>query len=355
MNVRCFTEPSRNAYYYGMDAVELERLLADGFARVDDAIAVRVDGPTGAPGRFSAVVQGVRVEVAWLGRGWPRQVREVIEKPDRPDLVVAPELSPGARVLLGEHGISWVDGTGAARVTLPGVFIRVDGDAPRPRGRGQAGWTPATLAVSEALLVGVAGTVAEVVAATGLSPSTVGVALRFLQERGLLTSTAARGRHARRTVVDGAELLEVYAGAAARMRDSDAIRVGVLWRDPVRGVRDLGARLEQNGVAWSVTGALAADILAPLLTEVDPWEVYVDAASMSGLRQVARDVGLRQSEGGRLLLRPFPTPAAGRLSTADGESRIAVWPRVFSDLRAIGVRGEEAAEHLREQMGLQGE
>ena len=34
-----------------------------------------------------------------------------------------------------------------------------------------------------------------------------------------------------------------------------------------------------------------------------------------------------------------------------GGQRLAVWPRVFSDLRTIGVRGEEAAEHLRVQMG----
>jgi hypothetical protein len=37
-----------------------------------------------------------------------------------------------------------------------------------------------------------------------------------------------------------------------------------------------------------------------------------------------------------------------RLATTEEELRVVPWPRVFADLRAIGVRGEEAAEHLRE-------
>ena len=29
---------------------------------------------------------------------------------------------------------------------------------------------------------------------------------------------------------------------------------------------------------------------------------------------------------------------------------VAPWPRVYADLRLVGVRGEEAAEHLRDRM-----
>jgi hypothetical protein len=125
----------------------------------------------------------------------------------------------------------------------------------------------------------------------------------------------------------------------------------VLWRNPDRGVADLGSRLSASGVAWSITGALAADALAPYLTEVDPWEMYVDGGPLAALRQIAREVGLEEADGGRLLLRPFPTPATDALSIDVAGQRVAAWPRVFSDLRMIGVRGEEAAEHLREQMG----
>ena len=334
-----------------MDAVELERLLADAFARVDPEIIVRVEAKGSRQGRFTATIQSVPTEVEWLSTGWPRQVRDLLDRPDRPGLVAASELSPGARTLLTEQGLSWVDETGAARVALPGVYIRVDvGKAPN-KPRANLGWTPATLAVCEALIVGTGGTVAELTSATGLAPSTVAGSLRFLQEARLLESEAARGRNSRRSVVDPEQLLDAYAAAAARLRSPESIRVGVLWREPARGARELGARLASNGVAWSVTGALAADVLAPYLTEIDPLEIYLDAGSLAELRQIAREVELAESPGGRLLLRPFPTPSRDALSTIVGELRVAAWPRAFSDLRMTGVRGEEAAEHLREQMG----
>ncbi|MBA3743378.1 hypothetical protein [Sporichthya sp.] len=333
-----------------MDTVALERLLADAFARVDPGIVVRVVEVGPRPGRFVARIQSASVEVAWLSRGWPREVRELLDRPDRPDLVVAPALSPGARGLLGDAGLSWVDGTGATRIALPGLYVRVEAErVARPAAK--AGWTAGILAVCEGLLVGTGGTVDELVAATGLAPSTVGGALRFLQDEHLLEAAAARGRNARRTVVDVSELLDAYATTAAHLRGDASVRVGVLWRDPAQGARELGARLAANGLAWSTTGALAADVLAPHLSEVAPLEIYLDVKSLPELRQVAREASLSEAAGGRLLLRPFPTPARDALSTTVAGQRVATWPRVFSDLRMIGVRGEDAAEHLREQMG----
>lgn len=322
--------------------------MADALgARVD----VRVKGAGDRRGRFTATIQSVPVEVEWLGIGWPRQVRELLDRPDRPDLVVASEFSPGAHKLLNEAGLSWIDLTGAANIHMPSLVIIVKTDRGARMPRANLGWTSGALAVCEGLLVGLAGTVAELAESTGLSPSTVATGLKFLQGEHLLDSKAARGRNARRTVVDKDQLLDAYSAAAARLRSPESIRVGVLWRDPARGASELGGRITANSVAWSSTGALAADVLAPYLTEVDPWEMYVDGRSRAELRQIAREVGLEEAAGGRLLLRPFPTPAKDALSTTTGDQRLAVWPRVFSDLRMIGVRGEEAAEHLREQMG----
>lgn len=331
-----------------MDTVQLERLMADALgARVD----VRVKEAGDQRGRFAATIQSVPVEVEWLGVGWPRQVRELLDRPDRPDLVVAPEFSPGAHKLLNQARMSWIDLTGAANIGLPGLLIIVKPERGTRMPRANLGWTPGALAASEGLLVGIAGTVADLGKATGLAASTVAAALKFLQGEHLLTAKAARGRNARRIITDRDDLLDAYAAAAARLRSPESIRVGVLWRDPARGVRDLGARLMAHNVAWAITGALAADAIAPYLTEVDPWEMYVDGGSLAELRQIAREAGLEEADGGRLLLRPFPTPAKDALCTKSDGQRLAAWPRVFSDLRMIGVRGEEAAEHLREQMG----
>ena len=101
-------------------------------------------------------------------------------------------------------------------------------------------------------------------------------------------------------------------------------------------------------MAWAATGGAAASALAPYLGEVNSVDVYVDAPTPATLDALAETSELRPMEGGRLVLRPFPTPVTQRLCAPAGELRVAPWPRVYVDLRETGVRGEEAAEHLLE-------
>lgn len=102
---------------------------------------------------------------------------------------------------------------------------------------------------------------------------------------------------------------------------------------------------------YAVTGALAAEALAPYLTTVPAAEVYVSARTVVGLEAVAASAGLKPVEGGRLILRPFPTVSTNSLASLQGGLRIAPWPRVYVDLLHAGVRGEDAAEHLKENVG----
>jgi hypothetical protein len=81
---------------------------------------------------------------------------------------------------------------------------------------------------------------------------------------------------------------------------------------------------------------------------VEATEVYVDTDTMAGLEAVAAEARLKPIEGDRLTLRPIPTAGVRRLATEVDGLRVAPWPRVYVDLRAVGVRGEEAAEHLLE-------
>ena len=87
--------------------------------------------------------------------------------------------------------------------------------------------------------------------------------------------------------------------------------------------------------------------MAPLVSRVSTTTVYVNAATRLDLEAVAEAARLRPIEGGRLTLKPFPTVTTDRLATAVDNLRVAPWPRVFTDLQTLGVRGEEAAEHLR--------
>jgi hypothetical protein len=186
---------------------------------------------------------------------------------------------------------------------------------------------------------------------TGLAQSTVAEALKFLERDGLLESDAARGRHSGRKLTDPDAFLDAYAAAAERLRPPTSLRVGVLWRDPIRGVIEAGQAWRDAKIDWAVTSALSSAALAPVLTQVTPMEVYVTGRTPGDLRTAAAAAGLHEIDGGRLLLRPFPTPVNGTVTSQIKPGLISVlWPRAYADLRTAGVRGEDAAGHLREEM-----
>jgi len=262
-------------------------------------------------------------------------------------------MSPGAREAARDAGVGWVDESGAADIYIrdPLIVIATTGSPPMALDT-RVGWRPAALAVCEALLAGnVDPTVSSVVKATGISTGSVATALKFLEHDGHLVSGAARGPGSARRIVSRDELLNAYAAAAERLRSPISIQVGALWRDPIVGTIELGRRWRKHNIDWAATSALSASVLAPAQTAIAPMEIYVPGRTPSDLRRVATVGDLKEIEGGRLLLRPFPTPAGATLTNQDPKGfRSMLWPRVYADLRTTGVRGEDAAEHLREEM-----
>lgn len=204
------------------------------------------------------------------------------------------------------------------------------------------------LAIAEALLCGTTPTVSATTAVTGLSTGSCTNALRFLTSEGLLHASASRGRHSARSVTDAGGLLEAYATAANSKPDGPSLTVGALGRDPIHELAEIGQRWSGSDTQWAATGLVAASVMAPLLTSISTAEVYVDATTHPGLEAAARRADLRPIDGGRLTLRAFPTVTTDRLATIVDGLRVAPWPRIFVDLHRAGVRGEQAAEHLRE-------
>jgi len=187
--------------------------------------------------------------------------------------------------------------------------------------------------------------------ATGLSMGSCVNALRILADLELLDASADRGRNSARRVGDRDRLLSAYASAAAALAPDLQVEVGVTWRDLADGLRKTADRWQAEQVDFAVTGALAAEQLAPYLTTVTTAEVYVSVETVVGLEALAASAGFKPVAGGRLILRPFPTMSANRLATQIGGLRGAPWPRVYVDLLHGGVRGEDAAEHLKEVVG----
>lgn len=309
---------------------------------------------------FRVQIGATSALIRWLDSGWPDWVRQAYLQD--PDVVVfaAPSMSTGSRELLEQHGYGWLDETGAAKFALADRVVVVrDGMRQKPRAKTSKVWTPATFGVAEAILsehLGIENRLATVAALadkTGLSTGACSEALSRLTKEGLLLARTERGPGSARIVPNRRRLLEEYADAV-RDLPVKGIRVGVLWRDPVQAAADAGAFWQGAGRDWAATGPLAAAVLAPQSTQIAPLQICVAARTESDILLAAREAQMEPSDGGRLLLRPFPTDVTARLSTWEHSTsdksrlRCAPWPRVFADLRSSGVRGEDAAEHLRE-------
>ena len=310
--------------------------------------------PRGTDPRIASAPAGLIVEfgerrltASWVGEGHLRDIRRMLSDSSRPDIAIGRRLSPGAKQELSEAGVGWADETGAAEIAAGSVVVSRPGRPPPPKRTDR--WAPAVLCIAEVLLCGADATVEATRAATGLSTGSCANALRFLAACGLLESDAARGRDSGRRIADRERLLDTYAQAAREAADRQiCVTAGVTWQDPVAGLVKAGHDWDDAGISWAATGTVAAAVMAPLLTHVGQAEVYVNADTIAGLEAVAAAAALRAMPAGRLVLRPFPSRCAAGLSSAHDGLRTAPWPRVYADLLRAGVRGEDAAEHLRE-------
>ena len=295
-------------------------------------------------------VLGSVVHLVWAGEGWPRDIeRAVAVGAARPGaVVVVKRMSPGAAAAAVAAGLGWVDEDGGADFTTPTLAVARTA-RPSLRPARPAHWTAQTMGVAEALLCGVPATVSAVRAATGSSESTCTRALALFADSGVLSASAARGRRSGRRLAEPDRLLADYAAYAATQSAVLELDTNPLWADIVDGVAAAGKAWDKARVAWAASGPAAAAVMAPLLTNVGSALVYVEADTRSDLEAAARAVGAVPVGGrGRLQLRAFPSKATRRLAGEVGGLRVAPWPRVYVDLAASGVRGDEAAEHLRE-------
>jgi len=290
------------------------------------------------------------IKVSWAQNGWLSQIKSVVSQ--KPDLVVAGKITAeGADYLAGKN-IGWVDETGAAEIALDNIIVSRSGRI-TPDRRPQDKWTQSAVAAAEVILSGHKVTVEEIHKVSGYSWGSCMNALKFLQNEGLLTATAERGRDSARKVENKKKLLAAYTEARINKKPTIELVVGVVWNDPVMGLERLGKVFDNNGTAWAATGMLASAILAPIITEFGSYQVYVEAKDMTDLELIAKNANLKPLKGGRLTLVGYPKDLKGLVLYKNG-IRVAPWPRVYADLMTTGVRGEEAAEHLEEVMSEKG-
>lgn len=335
------------------------RLLPE---RSAESLEVRSDARRGPEPIFKVAftLDGMRrgLRVAWAGEGWPRDVERTLALAPALDVVTAHRLSPGAIALLSRREVGYADETGRAEIVGSGLLISRDSllapaDAAVPAVR----WSTSVLSVTEALLADVRPTVDAMRDATGYSTGAMVNALNDLEAKGLLARPeAVRGPRSARRVVDIRRLLDVYAAAAGVHRAGlPVLRLARLWRDPLAALsEEIGPALDRRGIGWAATGAAAAALVAPYLTDFRVVELYVTEDHFSSVDVLNQALDTRGAERGhRVEVRPFPTPTATATSRV-GPVEVVPTPRLYADLRALSGRFAEAAEHLREVTHLGG-
>jgi hypothetical protein len=297
-----------------------------------------------------------RFIVGWSPEGWPADVSRLVALAPDLDVVLAPNLSGGARDWLAEHDLGWIDEIGRANVGLPsGLIIFREPPEQRPRRELPARWTKATVAVAEAALARITPTVEAIERATGLSRGATANALGQLERLELLERPASqRGPNSARRIVDYNRLLDQYAAAVKALRAKEpTVLIHRLWRDPLTDLStEIAPVLNKEGIDWAATGMAASVILAPYLSNVTILQLYV-RDDLFGDPETLSDIlgGRVVKKGHRIEIRKAPSKLTTRGPVIDGV-RLALPVRVYADLLAAGGRSAEAAQHLKEVLSV---
>ena len=152
-------------------------------------------------------------------------------------------------------------------------------------------------------------------------------------------------------LVDPAALLDAWTQHVAAHPPETVLSHRVL-RDPMQFARtDLAGALNPR-MPWALSGWAGLEVAAPFVTAVPVIHVAVEAKALldGRLRDAMRATRLREvDEGARVEFRALP-PYVLSLATTQRALPVVSAPRLYADLHALGGRGEEAANHVREEL-----
>ena len=284
-------------------------------------------------------------------------------------LVATLRLTPSARAVLREAGISWIEKeTGRCRMSGPGLLVEIEmkGDAWRKRDATRSQHpkvSPALLRdksglLAEALLVRdpkAQISVTALAAESGLSIALVSRLFARLTELGILE---AHGRRPRKqwTLRDPAALLDRWADEE-RSEPDETTHLSV-WSRTTEDFLTQLAQIEESHLRYAVGGVVAANLYAPSLTATPIPEIWIPAELSAskfgdslGARVVESGANLRimQHRGDAALI------AAQTLSMATSRFpglRVISKYRAFVEARRSAGRGPDVASALRRAMQL---
>ena len=265
-----------------------------------------------------------------------------------PLVVIARDMTEGARAALAEEGIGTIDGLGNVRLELPGLLVRIDGAARRPRTKTRATLSGKTSLVAQAMLLDAARSwhVAELAEYAGVSPALAHRVLQRLVDLEIVASRGA-GPTKQRRVVEPSALLDLWVEEHRdRSRRHPTFMLASASEDLAATVCH---RLESAGVSYALTGAAAIARIAPILTSVPVVEVWLEAVADPSA--VCAEISAEEvTSGPNVVLQQ----ERDDIPLAYRTRRHGVWfanvCRLYFDARRDPQRGQEQADHLRREL-----
>ena len=289
------------------------------------------------------------------GHGRPQEVRDALarlrrdEQPPVATALVAEHFTTGALDVLGREGVNYLDDCRFVfRSDVPFVAIdrqRPCGQVPKPAREPNLGGRIG-IAVQEMLLEDVEWWgVTELASAARVAPGTAQAALNRLEALDLV-DVQGSGPGKRRRLRDRGDALDVWTPHARRERHR-LVATFVLGQGPIDLAGQVSRRLAEGRIAHAVTGACAALLVAPHVTDVRTCEVWVDPATSGSL--VTGALGTTPVEkGGNVVVLRAKTDAPLFAATEVEGAVVANPLRLYADLLEDPRRGEEQATFLRE-------
>ena len=299
-----------------------------------------------------------RLEAVWVGQGWPSDLEALGDVPvpwPRDVVVTARRFSPGALERLADLGANWADETGRAYIEGPdGLLVIRDTPEVRQKAAKTFRWSRSAQQVGELLLTRHLEDVSarEIAELTGWSHAQVSNVLRHFDEQGWTKkSGAARGRYSSRALIEPGALLEAW-GAFVGSADRERIRAHRVLREPMAFLRNDLASALSSSVEWACSGWAGLELAAPFATTVPTLQIYVEEAALSDgrIREVMSELTLREvDDGARVEFWAAEPVLLGLVRERRGLPIVSA-PRLYADLRGLGGRGEDAAQHAREEL-----
>lgn len=342
---------------------DLVSLVAEA---VRELAHVSVTGDTEQRSTTSAKVttadgQTYQLELLWAGEGWPSDLRRILAQVPEGDwprnrAVIARSLSPGALNLLEKRDANWIDQEGHVRLIVPpGLLVYRDTRPETPPSLPPAfKWSRSAVQIAEYILSLPTdqplktGDLAE---ATEWSPGRVSTVLQAFDGLEWTEPKGAKsGPSAWRHLINPGAMLDSWAAHVGQ--ESHRKRLAHhATRDLLKFTEtELRTNLGWDEArTWALTTWAGLELVAPFVTTVPAVHIYLATHRFrSDLDEIIQRSGLREvEEGARFEFWEADFP----LLIQQGQpslTPVVATPRLYADLLALGARGADAAQHVRE-------